>query len=51
VTRHWFKRTCEDGGFARMLEGLAAEGTDQKAVMIDVEPVVRHGSRTNGETV
>jgi transposase len=36
-----WKRWGDMGVFARMMEGLASEGTGQKTVMIDVEPEVR----------
>jgi transposase len=42
-----WKRWGDMGVFARMMEGLASEGTEQKTVMIDVEPVVRHWSENH----
>jgi transposase len=39
-----WKRWGDMGVFARMMEGLASEGTEQKTIMIDVEPGVRHWS-------
>ena len=32
---NWWKRRGDMGGFARMMEGLASEGTEQKTVMPD----------------
>jgi hypothetical protein len=34
VERHWFERDHEQGIFARMMAGLAAEHGEQKTVMI-----------------
>lgn len=35
VERHWFERGHEQGIFARMTAGLAAEHGEKKTVMID----------------
>ena len=39
------------GVFARMMEGLASEGTEQKTIMIDVEPGQRHWFERPGEGI
>ena len=33
--RHWFERACDEGGLARMMDGLAAEAAAPKTVMVD----------------
>ena len=42
-----WKRWCDMGGFARMMEGLASESLEQKTNMIDVESVVRYWSESH----
>lgn len=46
-----WRRWGDMGVFARMMEGLAAEDTEQKTIMIDVEAGQRHGFKRPAEGI
>ncbi len=45
--RHWFKRGHEQGIFAQMMAGLAAEHGEEKIVMIDATYLKAHRTATS----
>ena len=45
--RHWFECRHEQGIFARMMAGLAAEHGEEKTVMIDATYLKAHRTATS----
>lgn len=45
--RHWFERGHEQGIFARMMPGLAAEHGEKKTLMIDATYLKAHRTATS----